>query len=522
VSELSGGLSGRYVCVASHDLLQQPETYLEANLLALETEGLAFTVNAQGPQSAVIQELNNHRLPGSTRNPLLRQVVHKSCLGEQLSLDLTAWTGSTRGGKLVVHTTEAAERSQALVFETPLPPGLQLEDADIIADTGDPSIPKRLHPVTSVMPTAPVSDDRPTVLVAMPFIAVGGAEQVAYDMMRYLNNEIRFLVVTADPHSAALGTRADAFRQLTPHVYTAPDYINPALNLSFWRKLIERFDVNTFYVANGCAALYDGLAPLKAEYPDLRFANQVYDQRYGWIERYDEELIEVLDASIGCNRKICDAFVARGVPENEVYLVRHGVDTERFDPALYPEARCRALRERFKLPTDTKIVTFMARLHPQKRPMDFVELARRCASDPELTFLMVGGGPLAGTVDAEVLRIGLDNLIRRPFSDGRDILAISDIFVLPSEYEGMPLTVMEAQSLGKPVVVTDAGNNREVIGRTQGGIVVDRVGDVGALRQAVLEMLNNPPNPEEVRAAVERHLGLQEVADLYRDALLGS
>ncbi|MGC9349622.1 MAG: glycosyltransferase [Anaerolineae bacterium] len=521
VAEMSGGLSGRYVCVASHDLLQQPETYLEANLLALETEGLAFTVNARGSHSAVVEGLEDHRLPGSQMNALLRQVVHRGCLGEGLTLDLASWTG-TPAGKLIVHTSEVTETGQGLALDTPLPSGLQLTGNHLVTGAGDPSAPLLLHPVTSVMPKALLSDDRPTVLVAMPFIAVGGAEQVAFDMMRYLDDEIRFLVVTADPHNRALGTRSDAFRQLTPYVYTAPDYIHTALNLSFWRYLIERFDVATFYIANGCTALYDALAPLKADYPDLRFANQVYDQRYGWIERYDEELIDVLDASIGCNSKIRDAFVARGVAESEAFLIENGVDTERFDPELYPESRRRILRERTKLPNDTKIVTFMARLHPQKRPMDFVELARRCANDPGLTFLMVGGGPLAGTVDAEVLRIGLQNLIRRPFSDGREILAISDVFVLPSEYEGMPLTVLEAQSLGKPVVVTDVGNNREVLARTHGGMVIDRIGDVGALRQAVQEMLQNPPDPAEVRAAVKRHFGLPEVAQRYRDALLGS
>ncbi len=66
VRQLCQGLAGRYLCMASADLLQQNATYLETNLVALETEGLVFTINALGSVDGSIQALYSGRMPGSS------------------------------------------------------------------------------------------------------------------------------------------------------------------------------------------------------------------------------------------------------------------------------------------------------------------------------------------------------------------------------------------------------------------------------------------------------------------------
>ncbi|RLC77070.1 MAG: hypothetical protein DRI61_12195, partial [Chloroflexi bacterium] len=255
--------------------------------------------------------------------------------------------------------------------------------------------------------------------------------------------------------------------------------------------------------------------------PGLRVVNQVYDHRVGWINRYDAELARLIDAHIGCNEKICRAYEERGVPRERIYRIGHGIDTRQFDPALYPEERRRAVREQIGLPPGSKVVTFMGRLHPQKRPMDFVELARRFVNDPAVTFLMVGDGPLAGTVDSVLQRVKLRNFVRRPFLKAADVLAVTDVLVLPSEYEGMPMVILEVQSMGKPVVVTDVGNAREIIETSGGGVVVGSIGDVNALAEGVKAMLENPPDPVRVREAVVANFDVRRIAHAYKRALLG-
>jgi glycosyltransferase involved in cell wall biosynthesis len=345
---------------------------------------------------------------------------------------------------------------------------------------------------------------------------------VALDMMRCLKDKVRFVVATVDPHDPRVGTTVEAFRDITPYVYTAPEYLCHHLNFSFFSYLIERFRLQTLYIASGATWIYDAIWAIKTRYPQLRIANQVYDYAVGWIERYDQGLVSVIDAHIGVNQKVCQAYVDKGVPPEKVYLIHHGVDTAEYAPIRYNSEMCLALKEKFGLPQDKQIISFLSRLHPQKRPLDFVELARQCSLDPSLHFFMVSEGPLGVQVDETISRTNLTNITHRGFyQPSSDLFAVSDLVVLPSEYEGMPLVILEAQAMGKPVVVTNVGNTQEVLNTTQGGIVISEIGNVSALRVGVKKLLEHPPDARVMREAVINHYGLEKIAQQYYQALLG-
>jgi glycosyltransferase involved in cell wall biosynthesis len=162
-------------------------------------------------------------------------------------------------------------------------------------------------------------------------------------------------------------------------------------------------------------------------------------------------------------------------------------------------------------------------LNPQKRPVDFVELARRFSGDPSIEFLMIGDGPLSQAVDDQISRIGLKNIHRHPFYRPiSDILAITDVLVLPSEYEGMPLIVSETLAMGKPVVVTDVGNNRQVIELSGGGVLVPQIGDITGLQNGLRQMLSAPPDGQKIRQAIQQNFGIDVIAAKYREVLLGT
>gem|GEM_PF-678972 len=532
VESLCQGLGGRYVCIASSDLLQQLPTYLEANLIALETESLAFTVNACGNADWLIKRIEAGQLPGNSTCPLLHQVVRRDCLRNDYLLDLSARLAAQNKtpvviGKIITHTTNRADAADALPFE------VAIDSADILVldhrivarlDRASPwgAIPHGLHPVDSVLTIAPEPSPLPTVLVVMPVLAVGGAERVHLDVMRRLKDQFRFVMITLEPFDASLGTMADAFREVTPYIYSVPDYLAMPLNFSIMSYLIERFQPRTLYIANGATWIYDALCALKSCFPHLRMVNQVYDHQAGWINRYEPALAACLDAHIAVNRKICDAYVARGADPHRVHQIFNGVDEIEFDPACYSQAQRQQIAEKLGLPEGRKIITFIGRMHPQKRPMDFVELARRFSADSSLLFLMVGDGPLGEAVERETTRIGLKSLVRHSFyRPSSDVFAISDVVVMPSEYEGMPMVILEAQAMGTPVVATDVGNNREVLELTQGGVIVPRVGDVTALSEGLSQVLRMSIDPVQVRAATLTHFAMPKMVEAYRRILSG-
>ncbi len=531
--ELCRQLAGRYVCLASAELMNWHSTFLEANLLALETEGLLFTLNSSDRTPWYAAGLAQNCLPGGVQAPLARLVVRKELVAEQFALDLEGWAERRSNlpaviGKVIAHTlhTPAELFPAAPALETPLR-GAQLKQQGWMILGRAPSqelwdeAPHIIHPVNTVMPAARLVSSQPVVFVLMPFLAVGGAERVALDMMRGLQDEVTFVVIAVDDYDSALGTTVDAFRKITPYVYVASDFLNHSLSYSFITYLIERYNPRTYYIANGSPFLYDSLSSLKAAYPNLRLVNQVYDHAAGWINRYDSSLAAAFDANIGCNQRIGQAYIEHQVPPERSNVIENGVDETEYDAARYTSEQVSELKQRFGLPAGKRVITFVSRLHAQKRPLDFIELCRRCSSDPSLVFLMVGDGPLEAAVEAQVQRIGLKNLVRLPFyRPSRDIFAVSDVIVLPSEYEGMPMVILEAQAMGRPVLATDVGNNRQVLDATGGGLVVSRVGDVAGLQAGLQQLLARMPAADEIRQAVLRQYSLQAMVARYRQALL--
>ncbi|MCS7055083.1 MAG: glycosyltransferase [Thermoflexales bacterium] len=505
---------GRYIGFVTKQHTALPATYVEQNVIALESERIAFAVNASVAQ--IVGRLNTGL---SLSSLFLRK--ERLCSGERADLCLCV-NELSRGavGKVI---------PSRLVLEDQLEIQLKL-DIPVTLKGNYVVGGEALSPAVSLCPFDQLSEvvphrfsSKPVVVIVFPFIAVGGAERIALDMMRFLKHEIDFVVVATDPALPNTGSMVDLFREVVARTYVLEDFLHPENRIPFFRYLVRTLSPQVLYVANGSTWIYDSLLTfIRVEFPSVRIVNQVYDHMFGWIERYDSEFAKRIDAHIGTNRSICGEYARRGAPEKSIYLVEHGIDTEEFDPARYSPEDLLTLRHKFGIPDGKRVVTFIARFHQQKRPMDFVELGRSLQNDERLFFLMVGDGPLSQVVEDEVRRIGLKNFRRMGFyQPSRDIFAVSDLIVLPSEYEGMPLVILEAQSMGKPVVATNVGNNREVLELTGGGIVVPRVGDTRALQRAVLDALDRPFNGKKMREAVRSHFDWRVIALKYRKALLG-
>jgi glycosyltransferase involved in cell wall biosynthesis len=147
-------------------------------------------------------------------------------------------------------------------------------------------------------------------------------------------------------------------------------------------------------------------------------------------------------------------------------------------------------------PTDvkrTEQVAFVARLHFRKRPADFIKLAG-VMSGARIKFIMAG--PDQGEkeicqafIDSEKIEnIQIMDALTR--ADTLELISKSRIYVLPSEQEPFPITVLEAIALGTPVLVTKQCGLAEAIELSGAGVTVD-VGDIESMAKGVAEILQN-------------------------------
>ena len=336
-----------------------------------------------------------------------------------------------------------------------------------------------------------------------------------------LNPEHRVLVVTLDPHRQELGQTVDRCRKLTPHVYTLGDWMPREARIDALRHLIRRWQVEVLVSWNGTVDFYDHALELKQWFPDLRILAQLYNHEGGWIDRTTSTLLTKLDGHLAVNDRISRALVDKGASRNRVHTVHHGVRVPRPISDEDRIQRRRAKRAELGLPEQAVVVGTFIRLHRQKRPLDIVRLARKLDRSG-LHFLLVGGGPETHAVEAEIQRDPPGNLLRLPLqTETIHLYDALDICLLTSEYEGLPVFLLDGLAREIPCVATAVGEIPELL-HDGGGILVEAPGDLDALAHALLSLKD--PERRQIegqrgRQTVEDRFGLDAYVEAYRRLL---
>jgi glycosyltransferase involved in cell wall biosynthesis len=135
------------------------------------------------------------------------------------------------------------------------------------------------------------------------------------------------------------------------------------------------------------------------------------------------------------------------------------------------------------------LVVTLARLDPQKGLEHLIDAA---ALVPGATFVVAGEGSQRGALERRIAERGVGDRLRLLGSrrDVADLLAAADVFVLPSLFEGLPLSVLEAMAAGTPVVATAIGGTDEAVVHGETGLLVPPA-DPPALAAAVQRLLSD-------------------------------
>ncbi|MBV9322220.1 MAG: glycosyltransferase family 4 protein [Chloroflexi bacterium] len=154
-----------------------------------------------------------------------------------------------------------------------------------------------------------------------------------------------------------------------------------------------------------------------------------------------------------------------------------------------------SVRREFRFGPDARLISTIGALHPRKSHDLFIEAARRVsAAEPRACFLIVGDGELRAELEALAIERGLES--RLAFTGVREdvarLLAATDVYVKPGVLEGfIGITVLEALSLGKPVVAFETQDVKLALTDGETGLIVAN-GDVDQLADRILYLLHNP------------------------------
>ena len=249
----------------------------------------------------------------------------------------------------------------------------------------------------------------------------------------------------------------------------------------------------------GIAGLYGRMAAHKAGVPKvvhtihgihyLHYRNLLLRAVYADLERYcskfTDAVVFVSEADGAAGRRLRLARPAK------IRIVKNGIECA--GPTGEDFSRG-AAGWPMSLPQGAPLIGTIARLHRQKGVAFLLRSAAAIlAGRPEGRIIVAGGGELEAGLRREARELGVDRrfLLLGERADAREILSRLDVFVLPSLWEGLPLVLIEAAALGKPIVATAVEGTREIVTDGETGLLVPPA-DPAALAAAVNRLLDDP------------------------------
>jgi glycosyltransferase involved in cell wall biosynthesis len=183
-------------------------------------------------------------------------------------------------------------------------------------------------------------------------------------------------------------------------------------------------------------------------------------------------------------------ILKRKIPMEKISVIYNGVELDKYSPE---QSDSNGLRRSLGIEKDCIVVGSIGRLVYQKGYQYFIKAAEILYGEKnKIRFIIVGDGPEKENLKSLVKASGLSEtfMFTGQRFDIPQLLAMYDIFVLPSVLEGLPRVVIEAMAMEKPIVATDINGVREQLIHDRTGLIVPPR-DPEALARAIIHLIND-------------------------------
>ena len=368
--------------------------------------------------------------------------------------------------------------------------------------------------------SAALKEDAPTanllakrgrrLLLIAPHLEVGGADMFNLDLAQQLRDYHGYEITVVTTAVNAAHSWAGRFLGLTPDVFLLNRFLQLPDYPRFISYLVRSRDVDVVLISHSALG-YELLPYLRAQFPTKAFVDCVHIEEEAWksggYPRMSIRQVGALDRTLATTRHLCGWMIARGHDRSKIRPCYTNVDTVYWDRGQVDVGRARG---KWRLPpSGPPTILYAARLHEQKRPQVFAEivsaLAQRGWTGP---VLVVGDGPEEERLRSRLKALKLRNvrlLGALSAEELREVMACSDILLLPSRHEGIALVAYEAMSMSMVPVLSRVGGQAELVTEGTGFLVNRDDGEVANYVSVLLELLEAPNLIGEIgRRARER------------------
>lgn len=513
---------GKYICCLDIDDRLAP-TYLEKCLFHLESKGLDICGCRR-------QDLEDSQAVQSFGPFSLERLLHENCLNKTSVFrkdlwkavggydetlaegceDWELWIRMARAGACVAAIQEPLVSCR--VQGMPLPAEPQQGDvAERLRKRHRflwkfPELVARIDRQRGSMEAAgewrnlarldrPSRDGPINILLAMPFLVVGGAEALMSQLCSSLSGRgFHFTIITTGNAGVEHGDATPLFEKTTQEIYHLPRFLDESQWQAFLLHLIKSRNIRLLWQV-GSPFVYDLMPTIKTFFPQLRILDFLFNQEGHTAN--NRKYNYCIDSTLTENERVKEWLIAHGETRERIRCFRSGVDLSHYAPLEDKQA----VRRRLGLGDDF-IVGYCGRFSEEKCPEMFIEMAHRLRRVNRIGFLMTGAGPLLQRIQSRIRELKLTERIHffGTVSDVRPYLGSCDALVLPSKLDGRPTVVMQALAMGIPVIASEVGALPEIISNNHNGFLCG-IGKVDEFVQAIRLLASD----SVLRAELSRH-----------------
>ncbi len=337
-----------------------------------------------------------------------------------------------------------------------------------------------------------MSDERPTICQLLHGLPIGGAEVLADRFVRCLSDRYRFVIALLDQ----VGTLGEA---LAADGYTVCHLERkPGLDLGCARRLtrfVREQNVDLIHAHQYTPFFYALTSRLfRSRVPVVFTEHGRWHPDYPRRKRmvFNHLMTRRRDRFLGVGQAVRKALIDNeGLPAERVEVVYNGINLAPFES---PTSDAAAVRGELGLSEEDFVIIQVARLDGLKdHPTAVRTMAHLVPAVPHAKLILVGEGPERAKIEPLIRELGLGEHVKL-LGARRDVprlLFAADAFLLSSISEGIPLTIIEGMAARLPVVSTDVGGVREILGDPPVGLLAPS-GDDEKLAEALTRLAKEP------------------------------
>ncbi len=359
-------------------------------------------------------------------------------------------------------------------------------------------------------------------------LPIGGAERLLLGILRNLDpNEFESMVCCIqDRGELANEVETLGIPIITLNLMQKGGYDRKVVPIL--RQIMREQHIDLIHTHLYHANLYGRLAARREGIPAISSVHNTYNKRKWYRHLINRWLAsETFVVTAGSNDVEKDLLVVDRLPRNKVLRLPNSIDLSRVETSINKGDA----KQHFGFTESDLVIGTVGRAEEQKGHVFLLEAFAQLRQRPDgqhLKLLLVGDGRLLPKLKEAAVSLGISEAVHFPgnITNLADVYRAFDLFAMPSLWEGLSLAMLEAMAAGLPVVATDVGGARDVLGDNQRGLLVPPH-DAAALESAIGKLIDAPNIAARLAAAGREQVNANysvaalahQLAGLYRAAI---